>query len=165
MSCFSLSTLKLLSWSNFDSVFFTRSAVRRACGLWYQHSFMILTMAVRIWNATTAGGKTNAFIWLVMWQSEKGWWFTLYCEADIQIKVPSSNFFPFLKQFLCFQGMSPMHKTLCWSIWTPQESVLKHMLCGVCVFLSYRMGMEPVVQTGPLLIYTHHLPHLLKAGI
>lgn len=29
----------------------------------------------------------------------------------------------------------------------------------------YRVGMEPVVQNGPLLVHTNHLPHLLKAGI
>ncbi|TNN82459.1 hypothetical protein EYF80_007294 [Liparis tanakae] len=31
--------------------------------------------------------------------------------------------------------------------------------------MAYRVGMEPVVQTGPLLVHTHHLLHLLKTGI
>lgn len=33
------------------------------------------------------------------------------------------------------------------------------------VLKAYWMGSESVVQTGPLLIYTHNLPHLLEAGI
>ncbi len=45
--------MKSLSWSSLESVFLTRRAVRRAWGLWYQHSFMIFTMADRIYNTET----------------------------------------------------------------------------------------------------------------
>lgn len=49
MSCLSFSMVKSLSWSSLESVFFTRRAVRRAGAFWNQHSFMIFTMADRIW--------------------------------------------------------------------------------------------------------------------
>lgn len=47
--------------------------------------------------------------------------------------------------------------------------LLRSFLCLlVCVCLcqiAYWVRMESVVQTGPLLVHTHHLFHLLKAGI
>lgn len=52
MSCFSLAMEKSLLWSSLESVFLTRRAVRRAYGLWYQHSFMVFAMAARIYENT-----------------------------------------------------------------------------------------------------------------
>lgn len=40
-----------------------------------------------------------------------------------------------------------------------------NMCMHMCHQMAYWVGMEPVVQTGPLLVDTHHLLHLLKTGI
>lgn len=58
---------------------------------------------------------------------------------------------------------------LYWDFCSPGRIIARVCVCAyivtVCHQMAYWMGMEPVVQTGPLLIYTHNLPHLLKAGI
>lgn len=42
---------------SFFSVFLMRRAVRRAEGLWYQHSFMIFASADKTWGRQKKGGK------------------------------------------------------------------------------------------------------------
>lgn len=60
-----------------------------------------------------------------------------------------------------------------WAVYSAKEQTILDLISVEDIRLgwikqttfSYWVGMEPVVQTGPLLVNTHHLLHLLKAGI